>query len=417
MTRPEASTSPQLALTVLLVVYTLNFVDRQIITILAEPIKLELGLSDTQLGFLTGTAFALFYSVLGLPIARLADRKNRVLIVTLALATWSLMTALSGLAATFLQLALARMGVAVGEAGGTPPSHSILSDFFPERSRATAMSVFSLGAPAGTFFGLLIGGYVAQGLRWRSALIMAGLTGFAIAIVVPLLLREPQRGAVEGKVRAESGRVTTLAAARIAVRNGVLANLFVAGAFGAFCTYVAHAWFPSFLIRTHSLSPGDVGAALALIAGLGGAIGALLGGMICDRLSKVTPKAPALVGAASGVIAFFAFVGALLASDLTTTLLCLSVLFPACYAPVGPLVSAVQTRSPIAARATMSGLLLLISNIVGLGMGPQIVGLLSDWFANPLGSDNLRYAMLCTAGAFPAAVYFYLRAARASVGS
>jgi len=200
--KSRAHAGSHFALALLVVVYTFNFIDRQILSILIEPIKLELGLNDTQMGLLTGFAFALFYATLGIPIARYADRANRRNLIAAALGVWSIMTAVSGLAGNFWHLLIARIGVGVGEAGCSPPAHSIIADYFPAEKRATALGIYSLGIPVGIMFGLFAGGWINEYFGWRIAFFVVGIPGLVLAVIVRFTMREPERGMAEGRVAA-----------------------------------------------------------------------------------------------------------------------------------------------------------------------------------------------------------------------
>jgi predicted MFS family arabinose efflux permease len=279
----------------LAVVYTFNYTDRQILAILLQPIKKELLLTDTQLGFLSGMAFALFYVSLGVPIARLADRSHRVNIISVSIFLWSLMTALSGLAASFWHLLLTRVGVGIGEAGCTPPAHSLISDYFAADQRSSALAVYSLGVPVGAFLGMLIGGWVAEWYGWRNAFFVVGLPGLALAVLVRLSIREPARGLADGR-SADSqegddekaptlGQVLSFLWSRKTFRHITMGTaLLAAGAFAS------ASWIPPFLIRSHGMGLGEVGTWLSLLTLVGGVTGVLAGGYFGDLLSRVNVR-------------------------------------------------------------------------------------------------------------------------------
>ena len=270
------------ALGVLVVVYTFNFIDRQILSILLEPIKQDLGLSDSALGMLTGFAFALFYATLGIPIARFADRSNRRNLIAWALAIWSAMTAVSGLAQNFWHLLLARIGVGVGEAGCSPPAHSMLADYFPTENRATALGIYSLGIPFGILFGFIAGGWLNEFFGWRVAFFIVGVPGLLLAILVRFTLREPPRGMAEGRV-ADEEQPTIMETFRFLWSKRAFRHMAVGGGLTAFVGYGVITWVPSFLIRSYGMSTGDVGTYLGLILGIPGGIGIALGGYLADR--------------------------------------------------------------------------------------------------------------------------------------
>ncbi|MEK9890793.1 MAG: MFS transporter, partial [Gammaproteobacteria bacterium] len=270
------------ALGVLVVVYTFNFIDRQILSILLEPIKQDLGLSDSALGMLTGFAFALFYATLGIPIARFADRSNRRNLIAWALAIWSAMTAVSGLAQNFWHLLLARIGVGVGEAGCSPPAHSMLADYFPKENRATALGIYSLGIPFGILFGFIAGGWLNEFFGWRVAFFIVGVPGLLLAILVRFTLREPPRGMAEGRV-ADEEQPTIMETFRFLWSKRSFRHMAVGGGLTAFVGYGVITWVPSFLIRSYGMNTGDVGTYLGLILGIPGGIGIALGGYLADR--------------------------------------------------------------------------------------------------------------------------------------
>jgi predicted MFS family arabinose efflux permease len=379
-------------LAMLTVVYTFNFIDRQILVILQEPIKAELGLSDTQLGLLTGFSFALVYVLAGIPIAWLADRSNRRNIVALSLAIWSGMTALSGLVQNYTQLVLARLGVGLGEAGGSPPAHAMLSDYFPPNQRATAVSVYSSGIYLGILFGYAAGGWIAQTLGWRQAFFIIGIPGVLFAGLLALTVREPLRGRWEG-VSHKTGLRTTLRT----LRNRRSFWWFALGcALTSFVGYGNGNFFPSLLIRNHGMSVAEVGFALGLVAGVAGAIGTFLGGLLADKLGTRDTRWYAWVPALGGVLSLIPALYTLLGHQ---TLWIVVALFPANVLNslyLGPSIAMAQTMVSPGMRAMTSAILFFVLNMIGLGLGPLIVGVLSDAYEPHFGADNLRYAMLTT---------------------
>ena len=383
-----------LVLVILTVVYTFNFIDRQILVILQEPIKDELGLSDAQLGILTGFSFALIYVCAGIPIAWLADRSNRRNIVAASLALWSAMTALSGLVSNYSQLILARLGVGLGEAGGSPPAHSIISDYFPPAQRGTALSFYSAGIYLGVLFGFAGGGYIAETFGWRTAFFIVGIPGVLFAAVVLLLVREPRRGRWD---TARTDRPVTIAETLSVLRR--LRSFWWIALGCAMTSFVAYGngnFFPSYLIRNHGFSVADVGFALGLVSGIAGAIGTFMGGFIADRLGHSDKRWYLWVPVAGNVLALGPMCYALLGSDAGLILL---LLFPANILNslyLGPSIAMVQSLVVPGMRAMASAILFFILNMIGLGLGPVMVGVLSDTFASPFGADNLRYAMITT---------------------
>ena len=375
----------------LTVVYTFNFIDRQILVILQEPIKADLGLSDAQLGLLTGFSFALVYVTAGIPIAWLADRANRRNIVAASLAFWSLMTALSGLVQNYGQLLAARLGVGVGEAGGSPPSHSMISDYFPPSSRGTALSFYSMGIYIGVLFGFAAGGWIAENFGWRNAFFVIGIPGILYALAVLWVVKEPKRGQHDpAGVPAQSSLAETLAGLK---GRPTFWYLSVGCAFTAFISYGNGNFMPSFLMRNHGMSLAEVGAILGLISGLSGATGTFLGGFLADRLATRDMRwyvwIPILGGISSMIPAYYTLFGA--NTTLIVAAMIPSQILSALY--LGPCIATCHNLVSPGMRAMASAILYFVLNLIGLGLGPLTVGILSDLFAEPFGENNLRYAM------------------------
>ncbi len=375
----------------LTLVYTFNFIDRQILVILQEPIKADLGLSDAQLGLLTGFSFALVYVTAGIPIAWLADRANRRNIVAASLALWSLMTALSGLVQNYGQLLAARLGVGVGEAGGSPPSHSIISDYFPPSSRGTALSFYSMGIYIGVLFGFAAGGWIAENFGWRNAFFVIGIPGILYALAVLWIVKEPQRGRFDpAGVPPQSSLSETLAGLK---RRPTFWYLSVGCAFTAFISYGNGNFMPSFLMRNHGMSLAEVGAVLGLISGLSGATGTFLGGFLADRLATRDMRwyvwIPILGGLSAMIPAYYTLFGE--NTTLIVAAMIPSQILSALY--LGPCIATCHNLVSPGMRAMASAILYFVLNLIGLGLGPLTVGILSDLFAEPFGENNLRYAM------------------------
>lgn len=377
----------------LTLVYAFNFVDRQILVILQEPIKLEMGLSDAQLGLLSGFSFALVYITAGIPIAYLADRSSRRNIITVALTVWSGMTALSGLAQNYTHLLLARIGVGIGEAGGSPPAHSMISDFYPPHRRGTALAIYSTGVHLGVLLGFLLGGVISQYYGWRVAFMAVGLPGILLAVVFQLTVREPPRGHWEGAEAAQyrPGLRETLDRLR-----GYRSFWYIAAAGGlaAFVGYGNGNFAPSFMVRNHGLEMAEVGVVLAIFGGGGGLVGTFLGGYLADRLGPRDQRwylwLPAVFGLAALPLGF-----PYLLLDDTRVVLGLMFLVTICINTyLGPTLAICHTLVPPAMRALTSAVLFFVLNIIGLGLGPLTAGLLSDLYAPWAGADSLRYAML-----------------------
>ena len=400
------------ALGLLTAVYTVNYVDRQILSILLEPIKIELSLSDTQLGLLF-TTFGIFYATLGLPIAMLADRTNRRNVITAAMTIFSGMTVACAFVASFWQLMLARILVGVGEAGSSPPSHSMIADMYEPKSRATALAVFSLGVNFGIFVGFLIGGYVAQWYGWRMAFLVVGLPGLVLAILVRVTLREPPRGHSEGRV--EDDEVET-APTIFDVLSFLLAqpsfrHIAAGATLVSFVGYGAVAWLPPFLVRSHGMEVGDIGLALALIIGIAGGLGTYGAGLLADKWGQGDVRWYMWVVAIAGVAAFPFGFSVYLVDDLAIALALFIVPAAAGSLYLGPSLAMTQGLAPLKMRAAASALLLFILNIIGLGLGPQAVGIVSDLLEPTYGVESLRYALLVmTPFGLWGAIHFYLAA-------
>ncbi|MCP4465172.1 MAG: MFS transporter [Halieaceae bacterium] len=391
----QSAAARRYALVLLTVVYAFNFIDRQLLAILQESIKTDLGLSDGQLGLLAGFAFAIFYVTAGIPIARWADRSNRRNIVAGAVFLWSFMTAISGFTQNYVQLLLARIGVGVGEAGGSPPSHSIISDIFPPEKRASAMGFYSTGVNIGILFGFLLGGWLNEFFGWRVAFIVVGIPGIFVALLVRATLAEPMRGLSENKHTAPEepspslGQTLSILWSRRSFRH-----MSFAAALNAFCGYSTASWTASFMIRSHSMSTGELGTWLAMISGVGGAVGVIAGGILADKLALRDKRWYVWVPAAAGVISV-PFMAAVYIADTAYIALLLSII-PGLLHNVylGSTIATTHGLVGLRMRALSSAILFLILNIIGLGLGPLLVGMLSDLLQASEGSHSLRQAML-----------------------
>ena len=407
------SRSVRVTLWILLIVYIFNFIDRQIVNILAEPIARDLDLSDTQIGLMTGLAFALVYTLLGIPIARFADRQttSRPKVIAIALAVWSAMTALCGLAQNFGQLLLARIGVGVGEAGCTPPAHSLISDMVPPERRSSALAFYSLGIPIGTLLGMIIGGTLADYVGWREAFVIVGLPGVALALVVWFVIKDPRQADATAILRGKN-QPAALPLGE-ALREVMLSRAFVlllfAGSAAAFLAYGKTTWTTIFFQRTHGMSPGEVGLWFGLLGGVAGILGTWLGGYLADRFGAINRRhvlsAPAIGMALAVPLALLAYQAP--SWPMALALLFLPTMFNSFY--YGPTYSAAQGLVPVRARAIAAAALLFFQNLIGLGLGPLFFGMLSDWLQPTYGADSVRYVLYGAAvlGLVPA--FFFWR--------
>jgi len=404
------------ALSLLLVIYILNFLDRQIVNILAEPIKRDLGLRDWQLGLMTGLAFALFYTVLGIPIARLAERSNRVRIIAVSLAVWSLFTAACGFAQNFLQLLLCRIGVGVGEAGCSPAAHSLITDYTPPERRASALAFYSMGIPLGSMAGMALGGLIADAYGWRTALLVVGAPGIFVALVAVCTLRETR------VPNAAPTPTNTTPSFGDAMRELASKRSFWWAATGAsltsFATYGHSAFYGSFFLRNHAEqidaialtvnaatgwglgATGLIGVSLGLMIGVAGVLGTFIGGFSADRLGMKDKRAYVDVPAIAALIGMpFAAAAFLVPNVLVAiALLIVPTLLKSFW--YGPVFATAQSLVRARSRATAAAVLLFIVNLVGLGFGPLVVGALSDMLAVSLGeAEGLRWALAISSGA------------------
>ncbi len=404
-------TSERLLLGTLLTVYILNFLDRQIVTILAEPIKRDLGLSDTQLGLMTGLAFALFYAILGIPIARYADRPhaNRVGLISVSLFLWSGMTAVCGLAQNFGQLLLARVGVGVGEAGCTPAAHSLIADAVPPERRAGAIAFYGMGIPIGSLLGMVIGGLLADYVGWRSAFLVVGLPGLLLAAFVWFALRDPRRAGLVTTVKAPP-TLSAGAALREVFASRAFVLLAIASGLVAFLGYGKTAWSAIFFIRSFGLTPGETGLTLGIVAGLSSLFGTWAGGWLADRFARTNKRhmltAPAIGMVIAAPILFLAYNAT--SWQMALALLVVPTIFNSMY--YGPAYAAVQGLVRKEARAVATATLVFAQNLIGLGLGPLIFGMMSDAFQPLAGAESVRWVLWGAAwlGLLPA--FFFWRA-------
>ncbi len=380
---------------ILTLVYTFNFIDRQILVILQDSIKLDMGLSDSQLGLLGGTTFAIFYVTAGIPIARWADRSNRKNIVSVSLTIWSAMTAVSGLAMNFWQLALARIGVGIGEAGGSPPAHSMISDYFPPEKRSFALGIYSTGVYIGITLGYLFGGVLGSMYGWRNVFFLLGMPGILLAIIMYFTVKEPPRGLGDGTADHDHNNGPSFfEAMKYMWSFKSFRYLSLAAAFASFVGYGTGNFMPSFLARIHEMSITDRSIALGLVGGLGGAAGMLLGGYLTQRLGRKDIRWFMWVPAIGAPIALILVLPVFFIDDIPTMLgmYITPVILSALYLP--PCIAMAHALVPANMRALASAILFFILNLIGLGLGPLFVGAISDALYPYMGHDGLRYALV-----------------------
>ena len=411
--RDVAGTSGRRVLAILLLAYIFNFIDRQIIGVLAVPIKAELGLSDGQLGLLGGIAFALFYSGLAVPIAWLADRRSRVNIIACSVALWSAFTAACGFAQNFWHLFLARMGVGIGEAGGVAPSYALISDFYPRERRARALALFSLGIPIGSALGVFFGGWIASNLDWRSAFIIVGVAGLPAALLVKLCIPEPVRGGfdtADGQPSEPAPPFPVVAASLTSTPSFWLLSFGAAS--GSILGYGLIFWLPSFFSRSYGLSLTEVGWFYGSIVLIGGMAGTWLGGWFADRTGPANPGAYARIPAICFLIAAPIFAAGLFAPSLAVGWVLFAIGQMLALAWLGPIIAAVQHIVPPNMRATASASFLFINNLIGIGFGIFFLGFMSDAMNATYGEDALKYSILYGLGFYLLSSALYFVAAR-----
>jgi MFS family permease len=394
MMRYATTASRAFALAMLLIVYTFNFLDRQVMAILAAPIKTELGLSDGKLGMLGGFAFALLYSTLAIPFAWVADRSRRTWVITASLAVWSGFTALCGMTSNFGQLFLCRLGVGIGEAGGVAPSYALISDIYPAGQRARALSIYSLGIPLGAALGVLFGGYIAATINWHTAFVAVGLAGLAFAPAFALLVREPER-ALRSADQVSAAVFRTLAAK----------PSFWLLAFGAASSsmlgYGMGFWLPSLMKRSFGMNLIGVSHFYGALLLIGGVPGVLLGGVLADRAGRNGKAGYARVPGIAFLLAVPLFAAGILSHSGTLAFALLLLPQGLAYMWLGPVLTAVQHLVPAPMRATASASFLLINNLIGVGFGAMTIGRMSDLLTPAFGDGALRIALL-------AALVFYV---------
>ena len=400
----------------LLLILTSNYVDRVALGLLLQDIKVDLRLSDTQLGLLTGIAFAMFYAVMGIPIARWADRGNRVTIISLTAALWSVMVGISGVTTSFAQLLLVRIGVAVGEAGCIPPAQSLISDYFSRAQRPRALAIYMLGAPLSYGIGYFLAGRFNEVFGWRVTFMLLGIPGLALAALAWFTLNEPRSGkpvALPSDASAFSPVAPSLKVVFVTLGgNSTFRHLLVCFAAASFFGYGAWQWKPAFFIRSYGLGTVEVGTWFAIIYGVFGILGMYLGGELASRRAGNNERLQ-LEAIAVAYSAFAAISACMYLSPnapLAFGLMALGSL--GYYVTIGPLFATVQTLVQPRMRAIALATLYLVGNLVGLGLGPLTVGVLSDYLRPSVGEESLRYALLALSPGYLWAAWHSWRASK-----
>jgi MFS family permease len=412
------------ALTVLMIIYVLNFLDRQVVSILAEPIKHDLHLADWQLGVMTGLAFAVLYTLLGIPVARLAERANRPMIIGASVAVFSLFTMVCGLAQNFVQLVLGRIGVGIGECGCTPPALSLIADYVPKAQRASAIAFYMLGAPIGGLLGMVIGGLVADAHGWRAAFLVVGAPGLICAVVAFTTLREPRRLLTKQLAGIRAAGPTFKDAMKELAGKRTYWLIVGAVTIKAFISYGSTAFMGSFFFRNHAgelarfgadfglKSAGLLGITLGLATGVAGIVGALAGGRLADHFGPRDWRAYPTIPAIGGLLSIPFLILSLMAPSFVMAMALLvipSVLNSLWY---GPSYAAIQGLVRPETRATATAILLFVANLIGLGLGPLGVGAVSDLLSGPMGlgqAEGLQWSIIgFTLLGVPCAVMFWM---------
>lgn len=393
-------------LLLLLAINAVNFIDRTIVNILSQPIKADLHLADWQIGLMGGLTFAIFYATLGLPIARLAERRSRVNIISAAIGIWSLMTALCGLTQNYVQLLLCRVGVGVGEAGCSPPAHSLLSDYFPPERRATALSIFSFGVPLGSLLGAVFGGWAAEHLGWRTAIMLVGAPGLALALIARLTLREPPRGHTEKApaAAAEEKAASLMEIFRLLMARREFRHVAAGATLASFAGYGIGQFSAAYFVREFGLSLQTVGFVFGMIGGVSAGVGTILGGVLTDWAGRRDRRGYVLIPAAGLLIASPLYILGYLQPDwkIAAALLLLPGIFH--YTYLGPSFAVTHALVKPTMRATASALLVLIMTLIGLGLGPLLVGFAGDILASHAftAAGQGDFGALCPGGVAPA---------------
>ncbi|PKQ00604.1 MAG: MFS transporter [Alphaproteobacteria bacterium HGW-Alphaproteobacteria-13] len=381
------------ALAMLFLVGTINFVDRQLLSVLVEPIRAEMQFSDTQFGILTGLAFALFYAAMGVPVAMIADRWNRVKLIGIACVVWSGFTAACGLVSSFWQLAAMRFGVGAGESGGTAPSLSVIADYYPPDRRPLAIGIFTCNGPFGVFVGAAFGAWAAATIGWRGAFVVIGIVGVIVAPLLIWIVREPPRGQMDVGRPVDAALPFGQSLAMF-VRRRSLRMVMIGSGLAAFVSYGMLNWIPAFLMRTQDMPLSAMAIWFAPAAGITFGLGIWGGGWLVSRAAHRSPRAYGAIPALASLVLVPSLAAALLVDSWQVSLALMLVPMVACTIYIAPALALVQNLTPPRSRATAAAVLMLMFNIVGLGLGPLFVGVGSDALKPAYGDDSLRWALM-----------------------
>ena len=399
---------PYPVLAVLFLIYMCNTMDRNIVAFLAEPVRRDLQLSDMQLGLLTGLAFAFFYTLFGVPVGWIADRVGRVLTISVACIVWSACSMAGALSSSFLHLAAARVGVAIGEAGGTAPSYALISAKFPPERRGSALGLFHVASPVSAFIGVALSAWVAASFGWRAALVVVSVPGLIMAAVLFLLVREPPR------TIAEEGSVPSVATSFADfLRHPVLRLCFIFAGVTSCTSHALISWLPSFMMRVKGMTLLQMSAWYSVAFGASFGLGLWLGGALSDRFARRTPLAYAFVPAISLTIAVPFIILGVMAPTWQLSLLSWTVALCMAGTFLSPAIAVVQAYAPARQATVFGSIYLLANNLVGAGLGPLYVGTVSDTFKKSMGEAALGYGMLAIIPVIVAAVAGQLLIARA----
>ena len=400
-------------LTVLLVILVFNYLDRMALGIVLPAIKADLDLTDTQLGFLSGIAFALFYSIMGVPIARWADRGNRVTIISLTAALWSMAVALCGAATSFVQLLLIRVGVAIGEAGCVPPAFSLIADYFNRAERPRAAAIYGLGGPLSTLVGFFLAGWLNELYGWRMTFVLLGAPGLVLSALAWFTLREPRRTQPTARFIAQPSLKAVFA---MLWANTTFRHLLLCLAVIFFFLYGVLTWQPTFFVRSYGLTSGELGTWMAVIYGTGGLLGSYLGGALASRHAAGNERmqllALAMTIGAAGVLSTFVY----LSSNQYVAFALAGLAFLGLTTINGPLFATIQTLVPERMRAASFALVYLFANLIGMGLGPLAAGALSDALRPWAADESLRYALLILGPGYLLSAWHAWRASKAVTG-